>query len=184
MKVRLFTILAVLVGMLRATVVSAQNLPLLPQDPTIKSCVFSNGLSCYLTENASSRSVADFSLLRRDYEGDDLVCQHKDVIVSTEVVVDSLLLNLMRRVESDKRPADYAIVICGDIDAATVMKKLKYMSLMVDSSVPSPMPTFPATTHTRAPQEGSHSCRHFPGSENIAPMSRSCLSFPGLHWLR
>lgn len=142
MKVRIFTILAVLVGMLSATVVSAQNLPLLPQDPTIKSCVFSNGLSCYLTENSFSRSVADFSLLRRDYEGDDLVCQHKDVIVSTEVIVDSLLLNLMRRVESDKRPADYAIVICGDIDAATVMKKLKYMSLMVDSSVPSPMPEY------------------------------------------
>lgn len=142
MKVRLFTILAFMTGVLSANVSSAQELPLMPQDPVISSAMFPNGLSCYLAENKSTEDIADFSLMRRNYDGKDLVCAHKDVIVSSETVVDSLLLSLMRRVESDKSPADYAIVICGDIDASSVMKKLQYMSLMVDSSVPSAMPEY------------------------------------------
>lgn len=142
MKVRLFNILAALIGMLSATITFAQELPLLPQSPAIRRGVFSNGLSCYLAENKSCKGLADFSLLRRNYDGDEKVCTHNDVIVSSEVVVDSLLLNLMRRIETDRCPADYAVVICGDIDAATVMNKLKYMALMVDSSVPSSMPDY------------------------------------------
>lgn len=142
MKVRLLKMFAMLAGVLSAAVSFAQTLPLLPQDPAIHSSVFSNGLSCYLTENKYCRQIADFTLLRRDYEGNELVCTQENVIVSSDMIVDTLLLHLMRRVEADKRPADYAIVISGDIDAATVMTKLKYMSLMVDSSVPSAMPEY------------------------------------------
>ena len=142
MKVRLFGILLIFVGLLGATVSSAQDLPLLPQHPAVKNAVFSNGLSCYLAKNESSKSIADFSLLKRDYNGNELVCAYRNVVVSSETAVDSLLLNLMRRVEADKTPADCAVVICGDIDVSSVMTKLKYMSLMVNSSIPSPLPEY------------------------------------------
>ena len=128
--------------MFGATVSFAQNLQKLPQDPAIKSSVFPNGLSCYIVENKSSKGMADISLIRRDYSGEDLICTHKNIPLSSETAVDSVLLGVMRQVERDRIPADCAVVVCGDVDAGTVMTKLKYMSLMVDSSVASSAPEY------------------------------------------
>lgn len=169
MKVRLFGIFTIAVGMLCATVLSAQNLPLMPGNPAVKSAVFSNGLSCYLAENKTISSIADFMLIRRDYEGNDLVMAKKDVIVSSETVLDSLLISFMRRIEKDKAPADHALVISGDIDAASVMMKLKYMSLMVDGSVSSPHPEYEWDGNGKA-------------EVSVVTDSSKCLSTVHLEW--
>ena len=134
MKVRLFGIFTVAALMLNLIVSSAQTLPLLPRDPAVQDCVFPNGLSCYAVENTSTKGVADISLIKRDYTGSDVVCSHRNVMLSSEVAVDSMLLNIMRMVAADGIPADCAIIVSGDIDTKAVMTKLKYMSLMVDSS--------------------------------------------------
>ena len=140
MKVRLFGIFAAAALMLNLIVSSAQTLPLLPRDPAVQDCVFPNGLSCYAVENTSTKGVADISLIKRDYAGSDVVCSHRNVMLSSEVAVDSMLLNIMRRVAADGITADCAVIVSGDIDAKAVMTKLKYMSLMVDSSDSSPIP--------------------------------------------
>lgn len=142
MKVRLFGIFVSLLGVFEIEVASAQDLPLLPQDPAVKSTVFPNGLSCYVAENKSCKGAADFTLIKRSYEGDDMLYSLENVLVSSESVVDSVLLNLMRRVEKDAMPADCAVIACGDIDPQSVIMKLRYMSLMVDASEPSSLPGY------------------------------------------
>ena len=42
-----------------------------------------------------------------------------------------MLLSLISAVADSGTPADYAVIACGDLDAPEVLKKLKYMSLMV-----------------------------------------------------
>ena len=96
MKVRLFGIFAAAL-MLNLIVSSAHTLPLLPRDPAVQDCVFPNGLSCYAVENTSTKGVADISLIKRDYTGSDVVCSHRNVMLSSEVAVDSMLLNIMRQ---------------------------------------------------------------------------------------
>ena len=123
MKVRLFGIFISLIGMLNAGAVSDQDLPLLPQDPAVKRSIFPNGLSCYAAENKTCKGAADFTLVRRDYEGKEELFSQKNVVLSSEQVVDSMLLSLMRRVEKDAAPADCAVIVCGDIDAGSVMTK-------------------------------------------------------------
>lgn len=140
MKVRPFGIFIGVICLLSSWTAKAQSLPVMPQDPAVQTCVFSNGLSCYAVGNASTKGVADITLVRRDYTGNDLVSAHRNVMISSEVAVDSMLLGMMRRVEKDGIPADCAVIVSGDIDTRAVMTKLKYMSLMVDSSEPSMMP--------------------------------------------
>ena len=142
MKVRLFGIFITALCWLGATVSSAQTLPLLPQDPAVRTSVFPNGLSCYVAENKSSKGFADFALIKRDYDGNELICAQKNVVLSSEEAVDSLLLGMMRRVEKDRNSSDCALVISGDVNADVLMTKLKYMSLMVDPSETSLMPEY------------------------------------------
>lgn len=142
MKLRLFGIITFVAGIFSATVSSAQTSQILPQDPAIKSCVFPNGLSCYVAENASSKGIADVSLIKRDYSGKDLIIAHKNQLLSSETAVDSMFLGIVRQVERDQIPADCAIIVSGDVQADVLMTKLKYMSLMVDSSAASPMPEY------------------------------------------
>ena len=139
MKVRLFGIFIIVAGMLSVSASYAQDLPLLPRDPAVKSSILPNGLSCYVAENSSGKGVADFALIRRSYDGNDIIFSQEDVRVAKEVAVDSMLLRMMRSVDADRIPADCAIVVCGDVNAGTMMTKLKYMSLMVDSSSASPV---------------------------------------------
>ena len=142
MKVRIFGIIVSLLGLLGVEAVSAQELPLLPQDPAVRSAVFPNGLSCYAAENKSCKGYADFTLIRREYSGNDLVHACRNVLLSSESAVDSVLLGLMRRVEKDAMASDCAVIVCGDIDPQSIIMKLKYMSLMVDASRPSPLPEY------------------------------------------
>ena len=140
MKVRLFGILTAALLMLNCLASSVQAQPLLPRDPAVHDSVFPNGLSCYAVGNSSAKGIADITLIKRDYSGSDVVCAYRNVMLSSEVAVDSMLLNIMRKVEADGIPADCAVIVSGDIDTKAVMTKLKYMSLMVDSSVPCQVP--------------------------------------------
>lgn len=142
MKLRLSKVILSVAGVLFATIVPAQELSLLPQDPAVKCSVLPNGLSCYVTANASSDGIADFALVKRDYSGNEIVLSLEDVLTSAETQVDSTLLLIMRRVEADAIPADQAVVVSGDVDASSIIQKLKYMSLMIDSSIPSPAPDY------------------------------------------
>ena len=142
MKLRLSKIISIAAGVFFTTIMPAQELSLLPQDPAVKCGVLPNGLSCYVTANASSEGIADFALVRRDYTGNETVLSLEDVLTSAEQSVDSTLLIIMRRVEADAVPADQAVVVSGDVDAASVIMKLKYMSLMIASSAPSPLPDY------------------------------------------
>ena len=95
-----------------------------------------------MVENKSEKGVADFLLIRRGHEGGEVLCRVEDKILRNEDVLDSTLLYLMRRVSADCIPADQALVVSGDVDAASVMSRLRYMSLMIDGSQPSPMPAY------------------------------------------
>lgn len=119
------------VGMLLPVVMPAQELSILP-----------NGLSCYVTANKSSKGLADFALIRRDYAGNERVMNIDNVVTSSEITVDSTLLVLMKRVEADSTPADQAIIVCGDVDPASIINRLKYMSLMVEASASTPIPEY------------------------------------------
>lgn len=142
MKLRLSKIITIAAGVFFTTIMPAQELSLLPQDPAVKCGVLPNGLSCYVTANASSEGIADFALVRRDYTGNETVLSLEDVLTSAEQSVDSTLLLIMKQVEADAVPADQAVVVSGDVDAASVFMKLKYMSLMIASSAPSPLPDY------------------------------------------
>ncbi len=142
MKVRQFGIFAAVIGMFCGIVAYAQKPSVLPQSPAIKSSIFPNGMSCYVAENVSSKGVADITLIRRDYEGNELLSVHKNVDLSSEASVDSLLLNIMRRVDDLRVSSDCAVIISGDVKAETFITKLKYMSLMVDSSAASAIPEY------------------------------------------
>lgn len=142
MKLRLSKIITIAAGVFFTTIMPAQELSLLPQDPAVKCGVLPNGLSCYVKANASSEGIADFALVRRDYTGNETVLSLEDVLTSAEQSVDSTLLLIMKQVEADAVPADQAVVVSGDVDAASVIMKLKYMSLMIASSAPSPLPDY------------------------------------------
>ena len=142
MKEGFVRILSAVSGLLITTVMLAQQAALLPQDPAVQSMVLPNGLSCYVAENESSKGMADFVLVRRDYSGNEKVLSMEDVIVSSGDAVDSTLVGIMRKVEKDGIPADQAVIVCGDVDASSVMTRLRYMSLMIDPSVPSGKPEY------------------------------------------
>lgn len=142
MKVRLFGICVAIAAVLKVGFVSAQELPLMPQDPAVQSCVFPNGLSCYTVGNTTTKGLADITLVKRVYDGTDIIEAHKNVVLSSEVAVDSMLLNIMRKVEADGIPADCAVIVSGDVNTGEIQTKLKYMSLMVNSSLPSSVPDY------------------------------------------
>ena len=134
MKVRLFGISACIAAVMCTTNLSAQKLSVLPQDPAVSSAVFPNGLSCYVVENQGSKGVADFVLIKRDYNGNEHICSRRNFLMASETAVDSTMLNFMKKVEADQIPADCALIISGDVKSSDLMTKLKYMSLMVNSS--------------------------------------------------
>lgn len=142
MKVGSLRIFIIISGLLIATIMPAQELSLLPQDPAVHYSVFPDGLSCYVATDESTKGMADFALVRRDYSGNETVVSLDDVVISSETSIDSTLLCLMRRVAQDAVPADQAVIVCGDVDAQSVITKLKYMSLMVDASIPASIPEY------------------------------------------
>lgn len=137
---RIFVV--ILVGMIHAIILPAQDIPLMPQDPAVKCQVLPDGLTCFVAENHSSKGMADFALIKRDYTGNDRVCLLEDVIVSSETALDSSLICLMRKVAEDRIPADQAIIVSGDVNSSSILTKLRHMSLMVDSSIPASLPEY------------------------------------------
>jgi hypothetical protein len=125
-----------------ALLAAGQELPPLATVPTLKHSVFPNGLSCYITENGSEKGFADFVLLRRSHADSSVVYSNENKIVATEEALDSTLIRMMSIVRSEAMPADQAIIISGDINASSLMTKLRYMSLMIDGSVPSSLPEY------------------------------------------
>lgn len=142
MKAIFIRMLTIVSGMLIAITMPAQELSHISQDPGVRHGVCPNGLSYYVASNPSSKGTADFALIQRDYDGNEKVLSIDNVLVTSESVQDSTLLVLMKKVESDGKPAEQAVVVCGDVDAASVITCIRYMSLMVGSSGSSSIPEY------------------------------------------
>lgn len=145
----------IIISLLDSFLLSAQNPALMPSDPAVRNCSFSNGLTCYVVENRCEKGAADFVLMQRDYSGNEVVCAIEDKIIRNETSLDSTLLHIMRKVSEGRSPADQAVIVSGDLDASSVVSKLKYMSLMIDGSEESPMPEYEWKGDGRV----RHSCR-------------------------
>jgi predicted Zn-dependent peptidase len=65
MKKALKYILLTLFGGMMTVMLAAQNLPLAPQDQSIRSGVLPNGMSYYLVTNSTTKKIADFALVQR-----------------------------------------------------------------------------------------------------------------------
>ncbi len=65
MKKALKYVLFTLLGAVAAVMMNAQNLPLAPQDQSIRSGVLPNGMSYYLVTNTTTKKIADFALVQR-----------------------------------------------------------------------------------------------------------------------
>lgn len=112
----------------------AQNLPLLPEDASVRHALMPDGLSCYVAENPYVRGFADYALVSR--ESGSVLMDMRDVPVLDEAVTDSTLISIMNRVAALGSPSALAVMACGDLKADDILRKLKYMSYMVPASAP------------------------------------------------
>lgn len=143
MKYGFIRLVVLIAGVLVSIIMPAQDLPLLPSDPAVKTGVFPDGLTCYVAANQSEKGFADIAVIDKSQsEGKETLVSLEKVCVANEAQTDSLLIKVMKFVEESAAPADMAVVICGDVDASRVMDKLRYMSYMVDGSIPSPVPEY------------------------------------------
>lgn len=136
------SIYIILVWMSGALLAAGQELTPLVSDPAVKHSVFPDGLSCYIAENKAEKGFADFVLLKRDYTDSSVVYSIEDKLVTKEAALDSTLIKMMNIVKAEGIPADQAIIISGDVDASSLMNKLRYMSFMIDGSAPSALPVY------------------------------------------
>jgi len=134
MKSGIVRLAALISGLFISISVPAQDLPVLPADGAVKSAVLPDGLTCYVAANKAVKGFADYALVSK--EDEKAVVYLKDVMTADEQKVDSTLLSLMRYVENSGRPAAYALIACGDLDAGSILHKLKYMSYMIPSGEP------------------------------------------------
>ena len=65
MKKGFIRLIIAISGLLFATIVPAQNLPVLTPDPAIKQGKLPNGLSYYVVTNPSAKGHADFALVQK-----------------------------------------------------------------------------------------------------------------------
>ena len=65
MKKGIYRLFIIASGLLFATIVPAQNLPVLNPDPAIRHGVLPNGLTYYIATNPSSKGHADFALVQK-----------------------------------------------------------------------------------------------------------------------
>lgn len=191
MKKGLYSLFISISGLLCATIVPAQNLPVLNPDPAIRQGRLPNGLTYYVATNASLKGHADFALVQKtgsqtdpsfpgraealarealsslpriqspsaktwlsshevliDESGlvnitsDATVFYFNDISLTTgKNVPDSTLLLLLDIVDrttaaSDEfldkwyAPSDQAVIISGDVDAASFISKLTSLSYM------------------------------------------------------
>ena len=142
-------ILYIIVIWLSGTLLAAgQGLTPLASVPAVKHSVFPNGLNCYIAENKTEKGFADFALLRKDQIDSPIIYSVENKIVTSETALDSTLISIMRRVRAEAMPADQAVIVSGDVNASSVMNKLRYMSLMIDESTPSAVAEYNWTGET------------------------------------
>ena len=141
-KNKILGILAFASGLIFPTIVpvSAQNLPLLPEDAAVKRAVMPDGLTCYVADNPYVKGFADYALVCRE-SGETLISLN-DVPTTDLSLIDYTLIRIMYKVESVGRPASLAVVACGDLRSDDVLKKLRYMSFMIPASGQVPVPEF------------------------------------------
>jgi len=111
--------------------VPAQDLPVLPADAAIRHAVLPNGLNCYVAANPSVKGFADYAIVSKEQGGP--VVYLRDELTADEKQTDSTLLCLMKKVEESGKPAAYAVMASGDLNADDVIRKLRYMSYMIPS---------------------------------------------------
>ena len=192
-------VLLLVAGLLFATIMPAQDLPVLSPDKAVKTGTLPNGTGYYIVANPSVKGVADFALVQKtgfenisdtssaralsvardaltvlphcggksvqEFFTSHGVAPGKDgfvrvtdnatefrfsnVLLAKPEVLDSSLLVLMDIVDrisgSDDpfirkwySPSDQAVVIAGDVDAASVTEKLKMLSYMTPDVSASP----------------------------------------------
>lgn len=124
-------VLALVAGLLYSIIVPAQELPVLPADKAVKMEHFPNGMTCYVVANPHVKGFADYAIVRRSDMSE--VLRWENCLVSDANSVDSTLLHMVRMVEVSGEPADHALFVCGDLDASSVLNKVRYMSFMVPS---------------------------------------------------
>ena len=165
-KNKVFRLLALASGLIFSTIVplSAQDLPLLPEDAAARRAVMPDGLSCYVADNPYVKGFADYALVCR--ESGKTLLSLKDVPTTDGSLTDSTLIRIMYQVESLGRPASLAVIACGDLRSDDVLNKLRYMSFMIPASGQVPGSEFL--------------------SEGLAPVSFSvlCDSLKGLSTVR
>lgn len=191
MKSRYKQFFALLASILFSIIMPAQEIPVLPSDPSVVKGSLPNGMSYYLVPYSAYKGIADFTLVQKagTYVSDDTTGIAKRIarealaydprlsgttpqgfmashgarpgingfvevredatiysfegvrLSDRKDVLDSALLVLMDMTERVFRsedeflrkwyaPADQAIVVVGDINAAGVTEKLKMLSLM------------------------------------------------------
>lgn len=139
-------VLTLVSGLLFSLIMSAQTLPLMPSDPAIMADTFPNGMTCYVAANPFVKGFADCAVVRRSDQ--TILFEKHDLITLSPEQVDSALLTMVRAVAATGCPAEYALVAAGDLDAAEVMMKVRYMSLMVNAGPEAEMVSFDAGEQT------------------------------------
>ena len=187
-------ILLVLTALFSVITMTAQDFPVLPTDPAVKTGTLPNGTTYYIVSNSALKGFADFALVQMTGKANlpdssslrtvdiareslasssrclsstvqDFFTSHgafpdksgfvkvsdnateyhfRDILLTEKSTLDSALLALMDIVDKVSRtdddfvrkwyaPADQAIVVSGDMDAADVEYKLKVLSMMTPS---------------------------------------------------
>lgn len=133
-KNKVFRLLAIVSGVVISTIVPmrAQNLPLLPEDAAVRHAVMPDGLNCYVAENPYVKGFTDYALVSRESGG--ALLSLRDVSAADESVADSILIKIMKEVEAREDAAGLAVIVCGDLKADEILRKLRYMSYMIPAS--------------------------------------------------
>lgn len=134
MKNGIVRLAALVSGLLLAITVPAQELPVLPADAAIRHTVLPNGLNCYVTNNPAVKGFADYVLVSKEMEVP--LVYFRDMQTADERQVDSTLITLMKQIEELGRPAAYALMVSGDLNADEITRKLRYMSYMIPAGEP------------------------------------------------
>ena len=152
---RLHSLFCVCAVLIISITVPAQSLPELPRDERIQSGTLRCGVPYYMVSSSTEKGFADFALVRagidnKEFEGrgflarsgvsprrngygytsgNATILRFDHVPVYDPAVLDSMLLISFASVAALDVPQ--AFVICGDIDAAEVRKKMDIFSMLV-----------------------------------------------------
>ena len=152
---RLHSLFCVCAVLIFSITVPAQTLPSLPKDERIQRGTLRCGVPYYMVSSQSEKGYADFALVRsglsdKEFEGkgflsrsgvgprpggyahtsgSSTILRFDHVPIYESAVLDSMLLISFASVAALDVPQ--AIIICGDIDAAEVRKKMDIFSMLV-----------------------------------------------------